>query len=561
MTRPDFLIVGGGTAGAVLAARLSEVKGLRIVLVEAGADLLPDSTPPDVDDLFPASYLNPDYFWPGLNASTLAGSNPRPYLQARIMGGGSSINGMISLRGGPSDYESWVAAGASGHAWCDLVPYFERSERDLDFSHPSGVAGTIPISRLPRRTWPAFIQELEQEAHLAGFPSVANINAAPQDGFFAIPTASDRVTRSSTARCYLTEAVRRRPNLTILPGTVVMKLHVQDGSVTMVEADRNGERVMLTAREIIVSAGAVFSPALLLRSGIGPPNELRAAGIVPTVDRPGVGKNLQNHCYINYALTLPPGRRGDARQRQFAIAGLRASSKRPGRPPGDLLVSAMGRVSGRNSGVNFALVGSSLFHSFSRGTVTIARENQLFAPRVDFRLLEDPRDEECFLLGARLTERLLKAQAVAATYNDAYLMPGRFSARQFGKPGWLGQLSDWAAQAASNMPTPFRRACLAVGLKGSRRLHQRHEVSNIRDRDILEAVCPTGHPVGTCAMGRESDPSAVTGSNYRVHGIRNLRVVDASVMPVIPTANTNLPTLMIAERAADVIRRDTLKNG
>ena len=184
MDNPDFLVIGGGSAGAVVAARLSEDPATRVLLVEAGHDTPPDALPADIADTFPTSSLNPDYFWPGLQAVRSSGGPTRPFPQARIMGGGSSVMGLWALRGVPSDFEAWTAAGAEGWGWTDILPYYRKLENDFDRDQSQTSRGTYSIRRLPRREWPGFVSAIEQAAVERGLPLVEDINEKHWRRFF-----------------------------------------------------------------------------------------------------------------------------------------------------------------------------------------------------------------------------------------------------------------------------------------------------------------------------------------------------------------------------------------
>ncbi|MBN9409396.1 MAG: GMC family oxidoreductase N-terminal domain-containing protein [Burkholderiales bacterium] len=553
----DILIVGGGTAGAVLAARLSQDPQRRVVLVEAGDDHAPGAEPADIRDAFPAATLNARYFWDGLTARATDASVPAPYPQARVMGGGSSINGLFALRGVPSDYDRWAQAGAGSHwSWDAVLPRFRQIENDLD--HPTGKAGAPgphAIARTPQAQWPAFARAMAQAAQRAGLPWVPDINEQPGDGFFAMPNAiGDDDARVTTAGCYLTAQVRARGNLRIVPNTFVTRLRVQGGAVRGVEAMQRGEPVFMPAGRVVVAAGGIHSPTLLLRSGIGPADELRAVGVQPVLDRAGVGRNLQNHPYLFFALTLPRGKRGADTLRRFALAGIRSSSHRRGCPPSDLFNFIIGRVSGQAFGPHFALVGSALYAPQSRGAVRLRSADPAQGPDIAFRFLSDPADPPRMLQAARLAEQLLRDPAVAAEYNEAFLLPGALAMKQFNRPGLAGQALALAARAAANSPQIVRRQIFGRAFKSGAPVAHRHGGRPITDAQLLSSISPMGHPVGTCAMGRADDPMAVVGEDFGVHGIGGLYVADASVMPVIPSANTNLPTIMVAERAVGRIQ-------
>jgi 5-(hydroxymethyl)furfural/furfural oxidase len=310
----------------------------------------------------------------------------------------------------------------------------------------------------------------------------------------------------------------------------------------------------LRPREIVLCCGAIHSPAMLLRAGVGPVAELQRLGIDPVVDRPGVGRNLQNHLYLQFALTIPPGLRLAAHRRGFAIAGLRLSSGAAECPASDLLLFALGRATPEPHGTALALLGAALYAPFSRGRVTLLSPDIRVAPQVDFNMLDDPRDLPRLIKAARYAEALLFDPAVVPTYDDAFLLPPLLALNQFNRPGLRGVALALAARAVLACPPPVRRRLLDLALRPGRWFADRHRRLPLSDEELAAAAAPMAHPAGTCAIGRADDPMAVVDPECRVYGVGNLRVVDASIMPRIPSANTNLPTLMIAERAAHLIR-------
>lgn len=547
----DVLVIGGGTAGVVVASRLSENPAVRVCLVEAGPDL-PSPLPDDVSDLFPRSTANPDYLWTGLMAGGAVGAAPRPYSQARVVGGGSSINGMFALRGLPSDYDGWAQAGASGWAWQDVAPWFDRVEGDG--ASEALRSGPNTITRLGEEHWPAYARALGAAARRHGYPGLHDANGGETDGFFAMPTSGDDGGRLSTPRAYLSPEVRSRSNLTIMANSEALALTMDGRRVRGATVAQAGLVTHVDASRVIVCAGALHSPTLLMCSGIGPADALVRAGIAPLVELDGVGENLQNHPYLFYAMTLPARSRMNARLRNFVVAGLRATSRHEASRPGDLLLFATGRVSPSHFGTGVAMLGMALYAPYSRGRVTIETTANRTMPVVDFRMFEDPRDAPRLIEAVSLARTLLSDPAMKEAYNDVFMLPPGQAVNQFSVNGVLGRLLSAGAELTLHMPGTLRRLALgtALGLPAS-------SFGLGRDPDaslVTQAAVPMGHPAGTCAMGSPSDSRAVVDPGCRVIGAERLYVADASIMPVIPTANTNLPTVMVAERAAAMIARD-----
>ncbi len=555
MEAADVVVVGGGSAGAVMAARLSEDAGRKVVLLEAGQDTPPGSVPADIADTFPTSFFNRDYFWTNQTGAMRLGEPQRPFLQPKVMGGGSSVMGMIALRGLATDYDRWAAMGATGWGWRDVEPAFSALTHDLD-ADPRGKnqPGPYIIGRLPRQTWPAYMHRMEAAAGRRGMPAVEDVYTTEADAFFPLPMSHDD-TRSTTARCYLDAAARARPNLRIVSRAQVERVLLDGRRVRGVAVRIDGSTHEIAAREVVISAGALNSPALLQRSGIGDPEMLMRAGVTPLVELPAVGRNYQNHVLLHFALTLEPNSQLRPEQRHYVLTGMRASSGVTGCPAGDLFIFLIGRVAPRSFGVRMGMVAVALNQPFSRGSVNIASADPDTAPICEQALLSDPRDAQRMLIATRLAEGLILEPGVRACWREAYLLPREAPLRLINGTGIIGAAKALGASAALAAPAAVRKRIMAHAIAPGRLVADRNSHQPLTDAEILAASGSMFHPSGSCRMGSADHPETVVDPQCRVIGVDGLSVVDASVMPCLPSANTNLPTIMIAERAAEMMRR------
>ena len=524
----DYVVIGGGSAGCVLAARLTEDPAVRVTLVEAG--------PPDTSVLIhcPAGLAlmakTKGINWrfqttpqPGLNGRR--GYQPR----GKVLGGSSSINAMIYIRGQQQDYDGWAAEGNPGWAWADVLPWFRRAEGNLrgaDALHGADGPLSVQDLRCPNPLAQRFIDAGVQ----AGLPLNADFNGPQQDGVGWFQATHRNGERCSTAKAYLAPALGRS-NLTVITGAQVTRILMDGRRATGVELQRDdGSRSTLNVRhEVLLCAGALQSPQVLMTSGIGPADHLQQFGIAVVHDLPGVGQHLHDHVDVvqvvdtpgsteSFGLSLPAAWRtlGDIRQwrntRQgrlttnFAEAGGFFRTRANEAAPDIQLHFVIGKLVDHGRKTVFGHGYSChvcLLHPKSRGSVRLASADPLAAPLIDPGFLTDGDDMARMVSGFQRMRQILAQPALAT-------LGGRELAASAG------------AQTEAQM-TEFIR----------------------NHADTIY------HPVGSCRMG--TGPLDVVDAQLRVHGVQGLRVVDASIMPAIVGGNTNAPTVMIAEKAADML--------
>ena len=561
----DYLILGGGSAGCVLAARLSEDPDKQVCLIEAGRDISRQTMPPEIRSRYPGrAYLDVSNIWRRLIA--LMGqraSATRRYEQARILGGGSAINALMTNRGAPADYDEWQALGAEGWSWQACLPYFRKLENDTDFCRPQdqalhGCDGPVRIRRTPSERLSPFVKGVMKVLGGRGLEHKADQNGTWEEGVFVGAIGvSEQGERIPTSVCYLTDEVRQRKNLSLRTRCVVDRVLIEAGRATGARIiDRHGVVESLRAREVIVCAGAIHSPAVLLRSGIGPADELASLGIASVADRPGVGANLMEHPSIAVSALLNREGRTAFPEEHHEQAIVRFSSGLADTVPCDMHGAILSRSGWHSIGYRLGTMFFWVNKSYSRGHLRLASSDPHDEPQVRFDMLSDGRDLERLKQALRFGAQTLSAPALSR--ECAVVFPSSYSPRvaRVAMPGWINALQRGALSLLLDIAGPLRglliHGLVTQGVTLNKLLADDQALTEFVQRN----VGGTWHPSGTCRMGRADDPLAVTTGDGRVIGVAGLRVCDASLMPSIPCANTNVPTLMIAERMADLIKAE-----
>jgi 5-(hydroxymethyl)furfural/furfural oxidase len=562
----DTITVGGGSAGSVMAHRLSASSANKVLLCEAGQDTPPGNEPPEIRDSYSGTaYFDPRFHWTELKVTTqlVSHNNPeadrpplRKYEQARVLGGGSSINGQLANRGAPDDYDEWEARGAVGWSWKDVLPYFKKVERDLDFDGPlHGRDGRIPVRRIPRAHWTRHAQAAAEACKLAGYSFLPDQNGEFVEGYFPVTHSNQAEQRVSAAMGYLDTETRRRANLTIATKTQVRELLFDGTRCVGVQAQVDGREQEFRGREVILSCGAIHSPAHLLRAGIGPVGHLKEMGIPIVMGLEGVGQRLMDHPSIALSSFIRPGARMNEHTRRHVQVALRYSSGLPGVPGGDMFVVVLSKSAWHAVGAQIGSLLTCVYKTYSEtGQVKLASRDPWAEPIVEFNLLSDRRDLDRLMSGFRKTAALQMSAPLTAVTDKPF--PASYSdrVRKIGVVNAKNKILTAIAAALMDGPAALRRYMIDAFVVEGFTFDEVMSDDEAMEAFVRKAAIGVWHASCSCRMGRPDDPMAVVDTQGRVKGVQGLRVVDASIFPVVPCANTNFPTLMAAEKIAEVMQ-------
>jgi choline dehydrogenase len=501
----DIVVVGAGSSGAVIAARATENSHLRVCLVEAGPDYpVVAETPFDLVNSHRNSEFDHDW---GFSYKPTASGRSRAFPRGKVTGGSSAVNTTIALRGMPEDYDYWASLGNPSWSWERVLPAFKRLERDLDFGDRDyhGDSGPISIRRYPMEEMTPVHQAFLEASRALGYPDCPDANDPESWGAGPHPMNKLGRVRISTAVGYLA-AARIRPNLVVMPETLTRRLIIEADRVVGIEVERRGAIEQVRGRLIVISAGALQSPAILMRSGVGPRDELERHGIELAREVPGVGSNLCDHPALAVVATVkdPSIVDGDDPIVQSILRYTAPGSNQRN----DLQIEQFS-FSPREGTLRHVAIAAVLEQAYGTGRVRLASADAHDGPVTEQQFCEDERDMQRLVACFRDTLQFTSTEPLASLIEDV------------------------------TFPDPERR------------------LDDDAIRELVRKLAASGfHPCGTAKMGPATDPGAVVDERGRAHALTGLVVADASIMPTVPRANTNLTSIMIGEQIGEWLRTE-----